>query len=199
MANKPAPLIPLAHDQAPPAMRDTDTTLALCGDADSFIQLYRTYLPLVYRYLFARLHDQHDAEDLTALVFERIWTSLPRYRPTGTFKGWLFTIAHRTLVDYYRQHPPRTMPLADFAETLVDSALGPEDRLLVAQAIGQVFQIISTLSQDQQDVISLRFLADLPYAEIARIIGKRESAVKMIAYRALEEVRRRYNYDPLEA
>jgi RNA polymerase sigma-70 factor (ECF subfamily) len=48
-------------------------------------------------------------------------------------------------------------------------------------------------------VLSLRLLADLPYAEIARIIGKRESAVKMIAYRALEEVRRRYNHDPLEA
>ena len=98
MANKPAPM-PLAHDQAPPALRDTDTTLALRGDADSFIQLYRTYLPLVYRYLLARLHDQHDAEDVTALVFERMWISLPRYRPTGTFTGWLFTLAHRTLVD----------------------------------------------------------------------------------------------------
>jgi len=57
------------------------------------------------------------------------------------------------------------------------------------------FSIISTLSRDQQDVISLRFLADLPYAEIAQIIGKRESAVKMIAYRALDELRRRYTHD----
>lgn len=72
MANKPAPPIPLASDQAPPALRDTDTTLALCADADSFMELYRSYLPLIYRYLFARLHDQHDAEDLTALVFERM-------------------------------------------------------------------------------------------------------------------------------
>ena len=48
----------------------------------------------------------------------------------------------------------------------------------MTQTIRQVFQIISTLSQDQQDVISLRFLADLPYAEIAQIIGKRKSAVK---------------------
>src|SRR5262245_45832197 len=158
MANKPAPLIPLASDQAPPALRDTDTALALCADADSFMELYRTYLPLVYRYLLARLHDQHDAEDLTALAFERMRTSLPRHRPDGASKGWLCTRARRTLVDHYRHHPPRTIPLADFAETLVDSALGPEDRALLAQTIGQVFQIISTLSQDQQDVISLRFL-----------------------------------------
>ena len=73
MTNTPTSM-PLAPDQASPPLRDTDSTLALCGDADSFIQLYRTYLPLVYRYLLARLHHQHDAEDVTALVFERIWT-----------------------------------------------------------------------------------------------------------------------------
>jgi DNA-directed RNA polymerase specialized sigma24 family protein len=72
MAKKAAPLIPLTSNQAPPALPDTDTTLALCADADSFMELYRTYLPLVYRYLLARLHDQHEAEDLTALVFERM-------------------------------------------------------------------------------------------------------------------------------
>src|SRR5438034_5726109 len=85
----------------------SDEALAARGDADSFIQLYRKHLRPVYGYLYARLGSREEAEDMTALVFERALASIGSYRPTGSFAGWLFTIAHRALADYYRQRRPQ--------------------------------------------------------------------------------------------
>ncbi len=174
---------------------ERDETLAVRaahGDADSFMRLYRLHVRAVYRYLLARLGHAQDAEDVTAQVFERAWTSLPRFRPTGTFKSWLFTIAQRTLVDHYRQHPAPTLPLDNVAEAMLDPLVGLEDSALASEQLRQVLHLIGRLTPEQQEVMRLRFFAELRYDEIARLTGKRESAVKMMAYRALEEIRRSY-------
>jgi len=191
MVSEGVPL-PLAVDGEAGVGGSSDAALAARGDVEGFIRLYETHVRAVYNYLLARLGHRQDAEDVTALVFTEVWTSLPRYRPTGSFKGWLFTIAHRVLLRYVRRRPRPTVPVEPLAEVLLDPGLGPEDRALAADGLRQAAALLATLSREQQEVISLRFLAGLPYQEIAQIIGKRESAVKMIAYRALADLRRRY-------
>ena len=175
---------------------DTDESLAARGDVDSFVLLYRKHLRSVYGYLYARLGNRQEAEDVTTLVFERAWIALRRYRSSGSFKGWLFTIARRGLADHYRQRKPRPVEMEDVAETLLDPAAGPEEAALASEQLRQVLEIIASLGREQQEVIALRFMAELRYGEIARIMGKREAAVKMITYRALEEIRRRYESVP---
>jgi RNA polymerase sigma-70 factor (ECF subfamily) len=172
--------------------QQSDEVLAARADADSFVLLYRRYLRPIYSYLYARLGNREEAEDATALVFERALSSLRSYRPTGSFAGWLFTIAHRTLADHYRQHKSHQVRVDTGDEALFDPALGPEDKAIVSEQLRQVLHIISQLSREQQEVIGLRFMAELRYGEIAQVLGKREAAVKMIAYRALEEIRQRY-------
>jgi RNA polymerase sigma-70 factor (ECF subfamily) len=172
---------------------ESDEALAARGDTDSFVMLYRRHLNAVYSYVYARLINRQEAEDVTSLAFERAWQSLPNYRPTGSFKGWLFTIAHRTLADHQRQRRPHPVPLGILADVLHDPAIGPEEAAVIAEQMRIVLQIISGLSREQQEVVTLRFMAELPYGEIAQVVGKREAAVKMIAYRAIEEVRRRYD------
>jgi RNA polymerase sigma-70 factor, ECF subfamily len=179
--------------QATKLAGESDEALAVRGDADSFIQLYRRHLRPVYGYLYTRLGNVQEAEDLTAMVFEKALSSLKNYKPTGSFAGWLFTIAHRTLADHYRQHTPKSVPVEDLADALVDPALGPEETAIRSEQVKIALQIIAGLSHEQQEVIILRFISDLRYNEIAQITGKREAAVKMIAYRALEEIRRRYS------
>jgi RNA polymerase sigma factor (sigma-70 family) len=172
---------------------ESDEALATRGDAKSFVKLYRRHLRPVYSYLYARVAHVQEAEDLTSLAFERALGAFKSYRPTGSFRGWLFTIAHRTLMDHYRARKPPAMRVEGLAATLIDPAVGPEEVALVADDIKQVLAIVGGLSQEQQEVIALRFMAELPYAEIARTVNKREAAVKMIAYRALEEIRQRYS------
>lgn len=166
-------------------------TLAARGDIESFIQLYRMHVQPVYRYALARLGNTEDAEDATSEVFKRAWNSLPHYRPSGAFKGWLFTIAQRVIADQFRQHGPQTVSLDGLAEVLSDPAAQPEARALAAEQLRQVLVILASFSDEQQEVIRLRFVAELPYEQIATITRKRQSAVKMMAYRALAEIRRR--------
>ncbi len=192
MANKRfAPTFRALSTTTEPAL-DTDEILATRGDADSFIRLYHTHVPGIYRYLLARLGNQQDAEDVTSQVFERMWKSMGRYRPKGTFRSWLFTIARRTLVDHYRRQATATASMQSSRDVLIDSSVDPEKGALLSDQVRQVFVLIACLHQDQQDIIALRFLGELRYDEIALIMGKSESAVKMMAYRALEEIRRRY-------
>src|SRR5689334_4054445 len=106
---------------------DSDETLAAKGDTESFVALYRAYLTPVYRYAYARTGNKQEAEDATSATFERAWRNLPSYKPTGSFRGWLFTIAHRTLVDQLRRGYGRdTVPVESVASTLPSSAPGPE-------------------------------------------------------------------------
>jgi RNA polymerase sigma-70 factor (ECF subfamily) len=175
----------------------SDETLASRGDVGSFTLLYRRHLRPVYSYLYARLGNAQDAEDVTSLTFERAWTGLKSYRrtDTGSFKGWLFTIAHRALVDRYRRKEAHYKPAGEVPATLRDPARGPEDQAVISEQVHQVLNAIDGLSREQQEVVGLRFLGELPYKEIASVVGKREAAVKMIAYRALEEIRRRCGDD----
>ncbi|MDQ2786408.1 MAG: sigma-70 family RNA polymerase sigma factor [Chloroflexota bacterium] len=171
------------------AVRSRDPAgLAASADAACFRELYRTYLPAVYRYAYARTGVRQDAEDVTALAFERAWIGFVRYRDTGAARAWLFTIARRALADHYRRRAPIAAPLSD---TLRDATPGPEALALQTAEIRQIQRLVGALGPVQREVIALRFFAELPYAEIARVLGKRESAVKMLAYRALEEIRRR--------
>ena len=169
-----------------------DEALAARGDADAFIQLYRRHLPAVYRYAYARTGNRQDAEDVTALAFERAWAALPRYRATGSFRGWLFTIAQRALADHRRRRRPETVPVEALAEVLPDPASGPEGAALAAEELRLALHLLGGLGRAQQKVLALRFFASLRYDEIATVLGMREPAVKMLAYRALDALRRRY-------
>lgn len=169
-----------------------DEILAARADADGYVLLYRRHLKAIYAYAYSRLANRQEAEDVASLTFERAWQSLPTYRPTGSFKGWLFTIAHRALADYYRQTQPSPVPI-ESATHVADSSVGPEEAALASEELRVALKVIQTLSREQQEVITLRFMGELRYSEIAQVVGKREAAVKMIAYRALQEIRKRYN------
>ena len=195
MVGEPLPL-PRTTRVTPALEAADDAVRAARGEVDAFIRLYRAYLPAVYRYAYARLGNAQDAEDVTAQVFEQAWGSIKRYRPTGSFRGWLFTIAHRAVADHYRQYQqasPQAFSVDLLANSLRDPAAGPEEQGLIAAEVQRLLAIVAALRPVQQQVIALRFLADLPYDAIARIVGKREATVKMIAYRALAEIGRRHD------
>ena len=109
-----------------------DEALAVRGDADSFVLLYRRYLTPVYRYLYARIGNSAEAEDVTSVAWERVVESLPGYRPTGSFRAWLFTVASRALADHYRHRKAAPAPIDDLCDDLPDNREGPEEAALLA-------------------------------------------------------------------
>jgi RNA polymerase sigma-70 factor, ECF subfamily len=167
----------------------TDEDLARRGDADSFAVLYQRHLPAVYRYVSGRLATREEAEDLTSDVFRQVWTGRRGYRGAGSFRAWIFSIVRRTLADHYRRHDRATELQPGQANDIPDGEASPEDHVLQDERERHVRRLLDGLGPQQQEILRLRFAAELSYTEIAAVIGKREDAVKKIAYRALETLR----------
>ncbi len=157
------------------------------GSPAAFETAYRQYLTPVYRYLYLRTGNPAEAEDLTSQVFLSALQGLPRYRPRGYFSAWLFTLARNKLADYYRNHKSHTSldeagsePPAPEADLLTGIIYDEE-----MQAMGK---LIASLAEEERELVRLRFAARLGFEEIASVLGKKTSAVKMALYRLLERM-----------
>ena len=164
-----------------------DAALVECAreNPEAFSVLYRRYLTQIYRYLYRKLGNPQDAEDLTSQIFSEALEGLVclRYRPGGCFIAWLFTIARRRCVDFYRQRPVQAL----------DDPPSPEPGLLAAVEKGQDLQrltnLLAQLDEERQELLRMRFSAGLSFAEIGQVEGRSEAAVKMAVYRTLEALR----------
>jgi RNA polymerase sigma-70 factor (ECF subfamily) len=157
-------------------------------NSDAFAALYRCYLTPVYRYLYSRLGSVHDAEDITTQVFIDALEGLSanHYRAGGCFSAWLFTIARRRLVDFYRQRPTLPLDETPSAEPGLLAALEKSDDL---KRLGR---LLAQLDEDKQEFLRLRFSAGLSFAEISSLDGRSEAAVKMVVYRTLDFLREQW-------
>ena len=160
-------------------------------DHTAFATLYRRYLSPIYRYLYQRLGNQQEAEDLTAQVFTEALEGLiaRRYREGGKFVAWLYSIARHKLIDFYRKKPQLALD-EQFAtpSTLLSDIEAGDDQSRIAHLLAQ-------LDEDKRELLRLRFTAGLSFAEIAAIDGRSEAAIKMSIYRALEWLRNHWEAD----
>lgn len=159
---------------------------ARAGDGDAFGELYLCHLDSIYRYIYFRIGDQHEAEDLTEQVFLKAWEALPGYKDFGhPFTSWLYRIAHNLIIDYLRHKKPISEDIGNpereedqLDNTVVRQILETEETSLLAAAIIR-------LPEEQQQVIILRFVEGLNHSEVSRILNKSEGACRMIQNRAL--------------
>jgi len=173
---------------------DAHLVTAAKQDRSAFVALYRRYLPRVYRYVYRRVGNQQDAEDLTALVFIEALECLEDYQEQGSFAGWLFTIAHHKAADHHRQQRER-ISLEEVAPALSNSGPGPEVLASQRDGLEQVAQALDELTPDRQEALTLRFFGELSNKEVSQVMGKSEAAVKMLVCRALRQLRRRCRED----
>lgn len=157
---------------------------AISGDSEAFAQLYDAYIARVYRYIYFRVTDDHAAEDLTSQVFLKAWESLDRYQMSSSpFVAWLYTIAKNLVIDYYRTKK-ESVPLEDVHT--VTSHETPVDEVESRFDLQAMRDALQFLTDDQQQVLILKFIAGLPNENIAKIMNKREGAVRALQMRALQ-------------
>jgi RNA polymerase sigma-70 factor, ECF subfamily len=160
---------------------------AAAGDAEAFGDLYSMHLDAIYRYIFFRIGEPQEAEDLTETVFLKAWEALPGYKDLGNpFTSWLYRIAHNMVIDFHRRNKPiienSEANLPDEREDVSANTLGI---IIESENLSELAKAVSQLSSEQQQVISLRFIQGLSHSEIARVIGKNEGTCRMIQHRAL--------------
>jgi RNA polymerase sigma-70 factor (ECF subfamily) len=168
--------------------------------ADVFALLYRRHHLSIFRFLRARTASDDEAADLTALVFERAFAGMGRYRPMGGgVIAWLFTIARNAALDAgrsKRRHRLIVEPVAASGmETEPREPIGLEDAVMKREQMADLRARVDRLPAVQRDAVVLRYAGGLTAREIAGVIGKSEAATQKLLSRALAVLRESYRDD----
>ncbi len=170
--------------QMPDSSKQTEIELVASAQRNptAFRSLYEQYARPVYRYLYSKVGNQADAEDLTSQVFLKALEDLGKFRNQGGFRAWLFTIAYSQAMDYYRKRRAE-LPLDEL--NLASHEPDPLATTLCQEQIRRMRERIAALPEEEQELIRLRFVAGLRYAEIGEVLKRSEAAVKKALYRLL--------------
>jgi len=164
---------------------------AINADPVALGMLYDQYVDRIYSYIYHRVGQAEVAEDLTGQVFMRVLEAVRTGKPwRSSFSGWLYRIAHNQVIDYYRRNKRATFVDVDEA-TPIASTEGDPVRLAESRLASQYLrEALTEITEEQAQVITLRFLDDLSIAEVASIMDKTEGAIKALQYRAVLALRR---------
>jgi RNA polymerase sigma-70 factor (ECF subfamily) len=159
------------------------------GSVAAFERLYRALAAQVVSYL--RWHRVSDPDGLTNDVFAQVHRKLSTFSGDEQgFRSWVFTIAHHRMIDD-RRRAQRQPFVAGDVEVEDHRALGDvEDDAFAVLGSDRVRELLGVLSPDQRAVVLLRVVADLSVEDVAKILDKREGAIKALQHRAMGALRR---------
>lgn len=161
-------------------------------DPEALEEIHNTYYVPIFRYIAVRINDHATAEDLTSEVFTRLLSALrDTTAPNNTIRGWLFGVASRIVKDYYRKQYRR--PQTELSENLPSNLGDPVSEFEEKLTQENLREAITTLTEDQQNVIALRFGYEMSIRDVAEALGKSEGSIKMLQARAIAALTRQMN------
>ena len=164
--------------------------LASQGDRDSFGLLYERYVERIFNYVYYRTGNTHDAEDLTARVFQRAMNHIKNYTDRGVpFSAWLYRIAHNLVANWHRDRSRKQEIPLDDLPILQTKGDHPEKNLVRSQEQDALLRMIRKLPSERQNLLILKFVENMSNAEIGAIMGRSEGAVKSLYHRTLFALR----------
>ncbi len=160
------------------------------GDKDAFGELYQRYIDRIFNYVYYRTGNVHDAEDLTARVFQRAMNHIHNYTDRGVpLSAWLYRIAHNLVANWHRDRSRKQeIPLEDLP-VLPARGDHPETWLVRTEEQEALLRLIRKLPSERQHLLILKFVENLSNAEIGQIMGRSEGAVKSLYHRTLLALR----------
>lgn len=168
---------------------ETEVVVRARTDAQAFGVLYEHYVPLIFRFVFNRVHDRAMAEDLTSDVFFKALRAIDRYQPTSKpFGAWLYLIATNTVIDHVRTRRS-TLDLDVVAEQ-PDLEMPVDEQVARRAEVRRVWDAVAGLAEAQRLAVSLKLGQDMHTADIAVCMGRSEGAVKLLVHRGLTAIRR---------
>lgn len=159
-------------------------------DSAAFGDLYERYVKAIYNYVYYRIGNHHDAEDLTAKVFQRALKHIPKYIDRGVpFSAWLYRIAHNLVANWHRDQSRRSfIPLDEFVMAQLPGD-GPERTTESREEQDILLTAIRRLPEDRQQLLYLKFIERMSNAEIGEIMDRSEGAIKSLYHRTLVTLR----------
>ncbi len=163
------------------------------GNEDAFRELFDLLFPRVYRYVSYKI-DRQDVDDLVSDIFLRLWAKIGEYhKGTSRFEAWVFTIAYRMIIDYYRKQKD----LISLDEVEYELSGDESQEISVGTKLSEehLRAVVEQLPHKYAQPIMLRFFAELEYVEIADVLGLTEGNVRILLFRGLRKLRDILPYD----
>jgi RNA polymerase sigma-70 factor, ECF subfamily len=168
---------------------------AQAGDRDALEELYLIHFDRIYSYLHMTVGNRHDAEDLTTQTFLRMLESIGKFRwQSAPFSAWLFRIAHNLSMDHFRASR-RWQPEEEVPEPPGAEARSAEEEALHSIGRKSMLELIEGLSDEQRQVLTLKFVFSFSNGDVATILEKTEGAVKSLQHRALVSLQKQLATD----
>jgi RNA polymerase sigma-70 factor (ECF subfamily) len=160
------------------------------GDSHSFGCLYQRYVDPIYRYLFVRLGDSREAEDLTEDVFFRSFRALGSYHERGLpFSAFLYQVAKNVLIDHYRQQKGEVQ--LERSEPAVETLRPLDDHVIRDEQMTELRRAMDDMPSNYREVIILRVILAMPTNVVANWMSLSEGATRVLLHRALTSLRGR--------
>ena len=175
---------------APHEVDDLELAKQAATDADAFGELYERHIRRIYNYIYYRTGNHHDAEVLTARVFQRALRHVANFEDKGVpFSAWLYRIAHNLVANWHRDRSRRpVVPLEDHI-AVGEVSDHPEIEAIVKEEHSMLLTAVRSLPDDRQQLLILKFVERLSNAAIGEIMGRTEGAIKSLYHRTLIALR----------
>jgi len=157
-----------------------------------FLELYDAYNGAIYRFVLFKISDPDTAWDLTQSCFLRGWEYISSQKGRVAHpKAFLFTIARNLVIDHWRtREKHQTVELDDYLiDTQADNEPSAHDQIIFKEEAEQMRGLLTRLPDIDRELLTLRFVDDLPFSEISRIMGKHQVALRVQAHRTLKKLK----------
>lgn len=160
------------------------------GDSDAFTLLYEEYLTSIYRFCIFRLPSQEIAEDITSEVFLTVWKNIKLYKKTESipFSAWVFRIAQNKIIDFFRKNH-ETCELLEDLFVVDENSENSRKEVENFYLRKELQKALSHIPESQAESLILKYFSDLDNKEIAQIMGKSETAVRILQSRGIKALK----------
>ena len=162
------------------------------GESDLFGQIFDIFGDRIFRFIYFKIGDRETAKDLVSETFLGAFQSINRYKQESNtkFSTWLFSIAHKKVVDYYRfQKNQKNISLEKVSDTLIDKSESNLDKTNKKQQYQIIIKHLHKLPQNLQEILILKFVEELDYSEIQQITGQKQGNIRVLVHRGLKKLK----------
>ncbi|MFA5736831.1 MAG: sigma-70 family RNA polymerase sigma factor [Candidatus Paceibacterota bacterium] len=163
------------------------------GDSHAFAKVYEQYFTPIYRFIFFKVGNREEAEDLTQMVFLKALKSLDGFHfRDKPFSSWLYRIANNIVIDFFRKK--KSLPMLDndpddWQIEFIDQALNPAEEAEEMELAHLARQAITKMKEPDRQILVMHYIEGLSYRDIAEIIDKNEAAVRQISSRSIQTLK----------
>ena len=161
-------------------------------DEEAFEELYEYFFPRVYNFIYARLKNSADADDVTSITFMKMNENLERYNPAqAAFSTWLFRIALNSIVDHTRRRDKsEETEWEEFFDPAAPEYQEPEAQVLEQEEHRELYIALDKLNERERRIVELKFFSDMDTRTIAEILNMSESNVRVTLHRTLAKLKK---------